>query len=137
MKPAYFPNRSAKKTSMRATLTWISVGIVGFLAYLFFSGQLVVGGVPSSIILTFLQDKPALKAYLRGDSVALHDRLQELNVEARIKDYYRPEIPDEVALDRYIHQIFYDRTGYVGQAYWVNSQGQLMLREGFNPLQIR
>ncbi len=41
---------------------------------------------------------------------------------------YRDQISDENELDRYIHQIFYENTGYVGQAYKVNSQGQLVAK---------
>jgi hypothetical protein len=98
---------------------------LGLGAVWFFSGQMVIGGVPSSVILTFLQDRPALNAYFRSDVQGLHDRLNELGVEEQIKDYYRPQIPDEAKLDQYIHQIFYNRTGYVGEAYEVSEQGTL------------
>ncbi|MCY7282554.1 MAG: hypothetical protein LH679_03755, partial [Cyanobacteria bacterium CAN_BIN43] len=88
-----------------------------------------IGGVPSSVILTFLQDKPALTAYFQGDKQALHDRLNEIGIEEQVKAFYRPQIPDEVKLDQYIHQIFYNRTGYVGKEYQVNEQGTLTLKQ--------
>jgi hypothetical protein len=95
----------------------------------FFSGQLLIGGVPSSIILTFLQDQPALTAYFQNNDRALHDRLNELGIEDQIKAYYRPQIPDEAKLDQYIHQVFYNRTGYVGEDYEVSEQGTLTLKQ--------
>lgn len=49
-----------------------------------------------------------------------------MKIEEQIKDFYRPQIPDEQELDRYIHQIFYNTTGYVGKAYKVNSEGSLV-----------
>jgi hypothetical protein len=48
-----------------------------------------------------------------------------MGVEAQIKDFYRSQIDSEQELDRHIHQIFYDNTGYVGEAYQVNSEGIL------------
>lgn len=64
-----------------------------------------------------------------GDNKQLHSRLEILGIEEEIKDYYRPQITDEVQLDQYIHQLLYDRTGYVGYNYRVNSQGILILRK--------
>jgi hypothetical protein len=81
---------------------------LGLVAVWFFSGQMVIGGVPSSVILTFLQDRPALHAYFQNDDQGLHDRLNELGVEEQIKDY--------------------NRTGYVGEAYEVSEQGTLRLK---------
>jgi len=94
------------------------------------NGQVVVGGVPISILTTFLQDDTARNAYLNRDRQLLHNRLQTLGIEEEIKDFYRSQITDKVELDQYIHQIFYDRTGYVGVNYWVNSEGILVLKKG-------
>jgi hypothetical protein len=52
-----------------------------------------------------------------------------MGVEEKIKSFYRPKIRDEAKLDQYIHQILYDRTGYVGEAYQVNSEGVLVLKK--------
>ncbi len=126
-------SRNQEKSSqtpaiLRRIVTLITVICLGLSTVWFFSGGLLIGGVPSSVILTFLQDKPALTAYFQSDNQALHDRLNELGVEEQIKDYYRPQIPDEVELDQYIHQVFYNRTGYVGKEYRVNEQGTLTLK---------
>lgn len=59
----------------------------------------------------------------------LHNRLSALGIEEDIKAYYRPKIQNEIALDRYIHQIFYDNTGYVGTGYFVDSAGKLQFRQ--------
>ena len=91
-------------------------------------GDLAFGGVPMSIVISFLQDETARDAYFQGDKQKLHARLEDMGIEERIKAFYRPQISDEVNLDQYIHQIFYDRTGYVGKAYRVNSQGVLVLK---------
>ncbi|GAB4381895.1 MAG: hypothetical protein Kow00121_41310 [Elainellaceae cyanobacterium] len=113
---------------------------IGYLAIIragldisFTSGEIVVGDVPLSIVALFLQDETARTAYLQGDRQQLHARLQTLGVEERIKAFYRPQFQDEIELDRYIHQIFYDRTGYVGLNYRVDANGQLVFRENFNP----
>jgi hypothetical protein len=83
-------------------------------------------GVPLSIILRFLQDPIARQAYFDGDKVGLHRRLDDMNVEAEIKAFYRPQIEDEQELDRYIHQLLYDDTGYVGNDYRLGEQGKLV-----------
>jgi hypothetical protein len=114
-------------------LTWVSIGAgiatLILILGIFLGPSLTVRGVPLSIILTFLQDEPARQAYWAGDKEALHARLQELKIEEQIKAFYRPQIPNEIQLDQHIHQIFYDTTGYVGKAYWVNPQGVLTLRD--------
>ncbi len=90
--------------------------------------SLTVQGVPLPIVVQFLADGPARQAYFAKDKPALHDRLQQLNVENEIKAFYRPQFQDEEELDQYIHQIFYDISGYVGKSYVVTSQGTLKLR---------
>jgi hypothetical protein len=115
-------------STMGRVMTLVIASVLGLSILWFFSGNLLIGGVPSSIILTFLQDQPSRDAYFRGDRQALHDRLSELGIEEQIKAYYRPQIPDEAQLDLYIHQLLYNRTGYVGEAYQVTDQGTLILR---------
>jgi hypothetical protein len=111
---------------MGRIITLMVASVMGLAAIWFLSGNMVIGGVPSSIILTFLQDPPAREAYFQGNRKALHDRLSDLGIEAQIKAYYRPQIPDETQLDLYIHQLLYNRTGYVGEAYSVTDQGRLI-----------
>ncbi|MCU0565465.1 MAG: hypothetical protein MUF49_02585 [Oculatellaceae cyanobacterium Prado106] len=122
------PHPASIPATLRRVLGILVGAIVGILTLLFFSGHLLIGGVPSSIVLEFLQDQPAWTAYWQGDRQALHDRLSELGVEEQIKAYYRPQIPDEVKLDQHIHQLLYLRTGYVGEAYRVTEQGLLVLK---------
>lgn len=93
------------------------------------SPSLTIGQVPLPILLKFITDQPARAAYFRQDKQALHDRLVDLGIEEEMKAFYRPQIQDEVKLDQHIHQIFYERTGYVGEAYRVNAQGQLELKQ--------
>lgn len=129
------PRPGKTTSSLQKTITVLYLAIVftmGTLVIMFFSGTLVVGGVPSSIILRFLQDDIARSAYLSGDKKRLHDRLNDLGVEEQIKAYYRPSIPDEIELDQHIHQVLYDRTGYVGENYQVDAQGKLVLKQ-FTP----
>jgi hypothetical protein len=83
-------------------------------------------GVPLGMILDFLTDPIARNAYFDGDRKLLHQRLDELGFERNIKAFYRPKISDEVELDRYIHQLMYENTGYVGKAYHLGQSGQLV-----------
>lgn len=112
---------------------WLIAGIVliGLVILLGYSrsDSIVIRGIPLKIILTAASDPSTITAYLRGDKVALHQRLQDKGVEAAIKAHYRPQIPNEEHLDQYIHQLFYDVSGYVGVAYRVNDQGILELRQ--------
>ncbi|MBD1870368.1 hypothetical protein H6F88_18270 [Oculatella sp. FACHB-28] len=125
------PDRQAA-TRSRQNITAFAylagVFVVGVVVILFVQGRLVIGGVPSGIIMEFLQDDLARSAYFSGNSTALHDRLDEIGIEEAMKDYYRPQISDEVVLDQHIHQILYDRTGYVGEDYQVNG-GVLVLKD--------
>lgn len=89
---------------------------------------ITIGGVPFSILVSFLQDDTARAAYFAGDSTKVHDRLSEMGIEEQMKAFYRDRIRDEAKLDQQIHQILYERTGYVGRAYRVNSQGTLVLQ---------
>jgi L-lactate utilization protein LutC len=79
--------------------------------------------------MSFLSDDAARNAYLAGEPAALHDRLEVMGIEEQIKEYYRPQISDEAKLDQHIHQILYDRTGYVGAQYEVNPEGVLVLKD--------
>ncbi|MGB8702210.1 MAG: hypothetical protein WCD18_22565 [Thermosynechococcaceae cyanobacterium] len=90
--------------------------------------QLTYKGVPLSIIVQFVQDPIAREAYFAGNKQRLHNRLDEMGVEDQIKDFYRSRIPDEKELDQYIHQLLYENTGYVGEAYRLDSQGKLVLK---------
>jgi hypothetical protein len=95
---------------------------------LFLGGVVTLGGVPSSIVGKFLLDPTSVAAFFTGDRIKLHQRLQEMGIEEEIKAYYRPQISDEVQLDQYIHQILYDRTGYVGNNYLATPRGDLVLK---------
>ena len=95
---------------------------------LFVNERVTVGGVPYRIVHKFWQDKAARDAYFAGDRQALHDELVTLGVEDDIKDFYRDRFNSEYEVDRYIHQLMFDQTGYVGEAYEVDNYGQLKSR---------
>jgi hypothetical protein len=97
------------------------------------SPVLTYKGVPLNILLKFVADSTARRAYFSHNKEALHARLQEMGVEEAIKAYYRPTIQNEQELDRHIHQLMYDSTGYVGKAYTVNAQGLLVSRSTTPP----
>jgi hypothetical protein len=137
----YITRHSSIKTSLKHVPKSLRRVLEGGLILVFFgrlvtrgiqfsvnSGQLIISGVPCSIIFTFLRDRVARRAYFRQDGKALHDRLYDLGIEEQIKDFYRPQILNEAELDRYIHQILYDRTGYIGRDYRANSKGVLVLK---------
>lgn len=120
----------ARKPSKWPYIAVTGVGIVLVGLVSLWSGRdwLTYKGVPLNIILEFVQDPIARDAYFKGDRRALHERLGEMGIEQKIKDYYRVQIPDERQLDRYIHQLMYDNTGYIGNDYIVDAQGQLALK---------
>jgi hypothetical protein len=103
----------------------LSLCIIG-AGVLLASPMLTYKGVPLKILWKFITDEPAREAYFAHNRLALHNRLQNLGVEEEIKAFYRPKIHDEDKLDRYIHQLMYDNTGYVGKAYIVDGQGILV-----------
>ncbi len=138
-RPTYQPNGRrpvsshpvASKASLwvEALLCCSSLFFIGFVVVLFASEYLTIGGVPVPIILSFVADETARDAYFQKDSQKLHDRLQGMEIEERVKAFYRPKIRNEAQLDQHIHQILYDRTGHVGDAYQVNAQGVLTLKQ--------
>jgi len=124
------PDTNSGNTALKvATLLCLALILFVSLGVLLTSRPLTIGGVPLPIIIDFLRDETARDAYFQRDRRVLHDRLQAMGVEEQIKAFYRPQIRDEAKLDQYIHQLLYDRTGYVGEAYRVNSQGTLVLKE--------
>lgn len=140
-KPGYKSNRkhtrqygsdrsSPKASGLVATIIYLSLLLCVLISVLLFTnGPFTIGGVPTPIIMSFLQDETARDAFFESDNKKLHDRLQAMGIEERVKAFYRPQIPDEAKLDQHIHQILYDRTGYVGIAYKVNSEGILVLKQ--------
>jgi hypothetical protein len=95
--------------------------------------NLTYKGVPVRILVDFVEDSAARRAYFAGNKRALHNRLKELGVEEQIKDFYRPQFKDEQELDLYIHQLMYDNTGYVGAAYIVDGEGKLQVQPTLTP----
>jgi hypothetical protein len=112
-----------------AAISLLVAGLGLWIAY----PTLTYKGVPVRIVVHFLEDPAARKAYFARNKRGLHDRLKELGVEEQIKDFYRPQFQDEQELDRYIHQLMYDNTGYVGAAYVVDGQGQLRIQPTLTP----
>lgn len=92
-------------------------------------GHFAIGGVPSPIIVSFFQNETARKAYFDGDNEKLYSQVQSMDLADKLKPYYRSQFEDEAQLDRYTHQILYDRTGYIGKAYQVSPQGTLVLKK--------
>lgn len=92
---------------------------------LFVREKITLGGVPYRVVQQFWNDQQARDAYFGGDRQALHDRLADLEVEESIKSYYSSRFNNEDELDLFIHQVMFDRTGYVGEAYQVNNYGEL------------
>jgi hypothetical protein len=129
------------RTIQKKRLKWPYVLAGGTAIALFIAGlglwvaypTLTYKGVPVRILVDFVGDSAARKAYFRGDKGGLHNRLKVLGVEEQIKDFYRPQFQDEQELDRYIHQLMYDNTGYVGAAYMVDGAGQLVVQPTLTP----
>lgn len=121
---------SAHSPQKLATIACSSILLsLGLWVVLVVGGYVTIGGVPFSVIVSFLQDETARSAYFEGDKTKVHDRLSEMGIEEQMKAFYRSRISDEVKLDQYIHQLLYERIGYVGTAYRVNAQGTLVLKQ--------
>ncbi|MGC1308007.1 MAG: hypothetical protein WA885_12325 [Phormidesmis sp.] len=128
----YFRQRLWRRTLV-ASIVGVSLGTAAW-GTLFVNQRVTLGGVPYPVVQTFWYDKAARDAYFGGDRQALHERLTELSVEEKIKAYYKPDFKNENELDLYIHQVMYNRTGYVGEAYQVNDHGRLSVRPYDTPL---
>lgn len=113
--------------SLFAVVTTLGLSSSGW-AVLFVEGTVTYKGVPYLVVRKFWQDEAAKTAYFSGDRQALHDRLSLLGIEQDIKRYYRGQFENEYALDRHIHQIMFDRTGYIGEAYRVDRHGRIISR---------
>lgn len=130
------PNRGLRRSQLLIGSLFLILAAILF-GY-FQKDAIVIKGIPLKIILTAATDPNIVQAYLEGNKVGLHESLQEKGVEEAIKAYYRPQIRNEKQLDQYIHQLFYELSGYVGVAYRVNDQGILELRQRTpNPEQQR
>jgi hypothetical protein len=110
-----------------ALIVGLSVGGATWMT-LFVNERVTLTGVPYRVVHKFWQDPTARDAYFNGDSQALHARLDSLGVEEDMKAFYRDRFATEYELDRYIHQLMFNQTGYVGEAYNVNEVGQLNSR---------
>lgn len=95
---------------------------IGTWVVLLTTGVITLGGVPYSVLVKVWQDPAARSALLGGDETKLHDLMGDLGIEYEIKEHYRSQIEDPVELDQHIHQILFDRTGYVGEAYTVKGR---------------
>jgi hypothetical protein len=133
-KKKFLGDIQTQRFSSRSRILWglfgAGLGGIVLLVQMFCAGKVVVLGIPSSVIIKFLDDKQVVDAYWLGRGAKVHERLQLMNIEKDMKDFYRPKIHDEIELDRYIHQLLYDRTGYVGIDYQRNSEGRLVLKSG-------
>ena len=126
-KPGKFRVSSIKGLIYLATMLAMLGGALWFTEF----GT--IRGVPVSVVLHFLRDDTARNAYFSGDKQQLHDRLDRMGIEEEVKAFYRPKIQDEAELDRYIHQLLYNITGYVGIAYEVNAKGVLESKKVRDP----
>jgi hypothetical protein len=126
--------RSKRLKWLPYVLGWGAISLVLAVVGLWLASPvLTYKGVPLNILFKFLADSKARHAYFSHNKEALHGRLQEMEVEEEIKAYYRPQIQNEQALDRHIHQLMYDNTGYLGKAYTVDAQGLLVSRSSTPP----
>jgi hypothetical protein len=123
--------RSTKRKERLVTYSLIpTVGMAGILLTSYLSSTpLTIAGIPPSIIFSAVQDKGVISAFVTGDSGALHDELKQMGVEEKMNDFYRNKIPDQQERDRYIHQRFYDHSGYVGTNYKTTPSGNLRRNE--------
>lgn len=131
--------RQKSKKAVGNIVLVTTLGIVmaaGTWVVLLTAGVITLGGVPYSDLLKVWQNPAARAALLEGDSAELHDLMDNLGVEYDIKAYYRDRIQDPVKLDQHIHQILFDRTGYVGESYTVKGR-TLVLKDPSKAEELR
>ncbi|MGD1854057.1 MAG: hypothetical protein ACFB2W_07375 [Leptolyngbyaceae cyanobacterium] len=132
----------ARQKSQKGLINVAIAGAVGTVitlgaaVVLFTSGAVTLGGVPYSVLMKVWQDPAARSALLSGNEKKLHDLMGNLGIEYEIKAYYRDRIQDPVKLDQHIHQILFDRTGYVGEAYTVKGR-TLVLKDASKIQELR
>ncbi|WP_009633556.1 hypothetical protein [Synechocystis sp. PCC 7509] len=124
-------DRSLRPSSLVfASILFLVLGGLGWVwSVMLTKGYVAIGGVPSPVIASFLQNETARDAYFDGNTEQLHAQIQKMNLAEKLKPYYRPQFEDEAKLDLYTHQILYDRTGYIGKDYQANPQGTLSLKK--------
>ncbi len=89
--------------------------------------EFMIAGIPLPIYLEVITDAEAVFAVITGDGNTFRNRLQDLGIENKIRTLYRPYFADEIELENYIDQIFYDSTGYANSSeYNVNQQNKYM-----------
>lgn len=127
---SYISDRTLSPVSLVfASILFIFLGSLGWVwVEMLRKGYVAIGGVPSPIILSFLQNDTARIAYFDGEEEKLHAQIQKMNLVEKLKPYYRPQFTEEAKLDLHTHQILYDRTGYAG-TYQVSKQGILSLKK--------
>ena len=132
----------ARQKSQKGLINVAIAGAVGTVitlgaaVVLFTSGAVTLGGVPYSVLMKVWQDPAARSALLSGNEKKLHDLMGNLGIEYEIKAYYRARIQAPVKLDQHIHQILFDRTGYVGEAYTVKGR-TLVLKDASKIQELR
>ena len=129
------PGKSRVSSEMRSLkgLLYLAAMMATLGGALWFAEFGTIQGVPVPVVLQFLSDDTARNAYFSGDKQQLHDRLDRMGIEEKVKAFYRPKIQNEAELDRYIHQLLYNITGYVGLAYEVDAKGVLVPKKVRDP----
>lgn len=118
------------RTVLAATISSLFLAGLGWIwLSLLSEGHFAVGGIPTPIAIALWQNETARKAYFDGDNTTLHAQMQQMDIEAKMKAYYRSQFADEAQLDQHVHQILYDRTRYLGSTYQVNAQGIVVAKK--------
>lgn len=101
-----------------------------FLGYNKHFNQWMIGGIPSAIIFDVISDPEAVSHFLLGDRQSLRSRLKQLGVDQKMINLYRPYFSNEIELERYVDQIFYNDSGYANsQEYKVDQKGNLIRKK--------
>ena len=130
--------QKSKKTMGKALIVAAIATIMfsGTWIILFATDTITLGGVPYSVLMKVWQNPAARSALLSGDETELHDLMGGLGIEYDIKNYYRSRIDDPVKLDQHIHQILFERTGYIGENYTVRGR-TLVLKDPSKAEELR
>lgn len=89
--------------------------------------KVIIADIPLPIYLEVMTDAEAVFTFMTANRVGLRNRLKELNIETKIFSLYRPYFPNEIELEKYFDQKFYNYTGYANhREYKISEDGNLI-----------
>jgi len=90
---------------------------------------IAISGIPLPLYLDVITDPQASFYFVTGNKFGFRNRLRELNIEAKMRYLYRPYFSNEIELENYIDQIFYNLTGYANRGEYFIGDDKHLIRK--------